>query len=360
MSGKRLYIIKIGTSSLTDGDGRLDTRKLSCLVGQVADVRDAGDEVVIVTSGSIAAGFHALGYASRPSGVSAKQASAAVGQGLLMEEYTKYLSDRGYVSAQVLLTRDDFTDRRRYKNAFSALELLIARGAVPVVNENDTVAVDELRVGDNDTLSAQVAAMMHADLLIILTDTDGLYTKDPSKKADAVHIDRVDRITPEIEAYAGAAGSANGTGGMITKLRGADLATRAGTPVLITSSKIEDVIKKAVAGEARGTLFTADGSLRTKQQWTAFYAPSRGNVFIDRGAADAVVNRGGSLLSAGIAAVEGDFDEGDVVTVFTSGDHKPIGRGIARMPRASMAAKNGGIAIHKDDLVLTTLSIEDM
>ncbi len=356
MNGKKLFIVKIGTSSLTSGDGRLDKEKLSLITGQVADIRDMGYDAVVVTSGSIAAGFHALGYPSRPTAVAAKQAAAAVGQGLLMEEYTRFFAERGYVSAQILLTRDDFTDRRRYKNAFSALELLLARGAIPIINENDTVAVDELRVGDNDTLSAQVAAMLHADLLTILTDTDGLYTKDPSKNPDAVHLDVVERITPEIESYAGGAGSANGTGGMVTKLHGAALATRAGTPVLITSSRIDGVIMKAVTGEARGTLFTADGSLRTKQQWTAFYAPSRGNIFIDKGAADAIVNRDGSLLSAGVAAVEGDFEAGDVVTIFSSGDHVRIGRGIARMSRAALSERDAGIAVHKDDLVLSTLS----
>lgn len=357
---KKLFIIKIGTSSLTSSAGDLDRDKIRALVRQAADVRDMGHEVVIVTSGSIAAGFRALGYGSRPSSVAAKQASAAVGQGLLMEEYTKLFGERSYVCAQILLTRGDFTDRRRYKNAFSALEILLSRGAVPIINENDTVAVEELRVGDNDTLSAQVAAMLHADLLVILTDIDGLYTKDPSRHGDAVHIDTVERITPEIERYAGDAGSRNGTGGMITKLHGAALSTRAGTPVLICSSETPDVIIKAVSGEAGGTLFLADGSLRTKQQWTAFYAPTKGNIFIDAGAADAVINHGKSLLTAGVAAVEGDFERGDVVRILTSGSHTQVGRGVAALSKRELAEAIGGgdphgIAVRKDDLVLMTL-----
>lgn len=358
---KKLFVIKIGTSSLTSPTGDMDRQKIHNIVRQVADIKDEGNDAVIVTSGSIAAGFRALGYTSRPSAVSAKQASAAVGQGLLMEEYTRFFAERGYVCAQILLTRGDFTDKRRYKNAFSALEILLSRGAVPIINENDTIAVDELKVGDNDTLSAQVAAMLHGDLLILLTDTDGLYTKNPSKHADAVHIDTVEWITPEIESYAGGALTQNGTGGMITKVRGAALATRAGVPVIICSSGEEDNIVKAAHGEARGTLFKADGSLKTRLQWMAFYAPSKGNIFVDRGAASAIKNHGGSLLTAGITAIEGDFERGDVVRILTSGEHEPIGRGIAGFSRSELfgilsgSEQGGGVAVHKDDLVLTSI-----
>lgn len=358
---KKLYIIKIGTSSLTSSGGDIDREKIARIVREVSDVRDAGHDAVIVTSGSIAAGFRALGYTSRPSSVAAKQASAAVGQGLLMEEYTKFFSERGYVTAQILLTRGDFTDKRRYTNAFSALEILLSRGAVPIINENDTIAVEELHLGDNDTLSAQVAAMLHADLLVLLTDTDGLYTKNPAKYADAEHIPVVEHITPEIEGYAGGAGSANATGGMTTKVKGASLATRAGVPVFICSSKDENVIVNAVNGTAKGTLFKADGSLKTRLQWMAFYAPGKGNIYVDLGAAEALTKRGKSLLAAGITAVEGDFSKGDVVRVFTSGEHEPIGRGIVGYSRGELSAMigeenaRGNVAIHKDDLVLTVL-----
>ena len=359
---KKLFIVKIGTSSLTCKGGDIDTDKIRNIVRQVADIRDAGHDVVIVTSGSIAAGFRALGYTSRPTSVAAKQASAAVGQGLLMEEYTKFLADRGYVSAQILLTRGDFTDKRRYKNAFSALEILLSRGAVPIINENDTIAVEELHVGDNDTLSAQVAAMLHADLLILMTDTDGLYTKNPSKYDDAEHIAVIEHITPEIESFAGGAGSANGTGGMITKVKGAALATRAGVPVVICSSADENVIVKASEGSAKCTLFKADGSLKTRLQWMAFYAPASGNVFVDRGAAEALKKNGRSLLTAGITAVEGDFSKGDVVKIITSGDHVQIGRGIVSFSKNELYDMmnrhdmHSEVAVHKDNLVLTDLS----
>ncbi|MBQ8523737.1 MAG: glutamate 5-kinase [Clostridia bacterium] len=358
---KNLYIIKIGTSSLTSKNGDIDREKIREIVRQVSDVRDAGHDCVIVTSGSIAAGFRALGYTSRPSSVAAKQASAAVGQGLLMEEYARFFSERGYVCAQILLTRGDFTDKRRYKNAFSALEILLSRGAVPIINENDTIAVEELHVGDNDTLSAQVAAMLHADLLILLTDTDGLYTANPSSDPTARHIPVIEHITPEIEGYAGGAGSKNGTGGMITKVKGASLATRAGVPVFICSSKDENVIVRAVSGDVKGTLFKADGSLKTRLQWMAFYAPSRGNIFVDKGAAEALTHHGKSLLAAGVTAVEGDFARGDVVKIVTSGDHNQIGRGIAGFSKSEMndildrGDSRSSVVIHKDDLVLTVL-----
>ncbi len=362
---KKLFIIKIGTSSLTGTKGDIDPAKIREIVRQVSDLKDMGHEVVLVSSGSIAAGFRALGYASRPTSIAAKQASAAVGQGLLMEEYTQFFSERGYVTAQILLTRGDFTDKRRYTNAFSALELLLRRGAVPIINENDTIAVEELKVGDNDTLSAQVAAMLHADLLILLTDIDGLYTGNPKTDSTAVHISKVERITPEIEGYASGAGSENGTGGMITKIKGASLSTRAGVPVFICSSKDENIIVRAAEGNAKGTLFTADGKLKTRLQWMAFYAPARGNVFIDKGAAEAVLHHGKSLLSAGITAVEGDFAKGDVVRIFASGSHENIGRGVAEMTKEELTDildgnhTNGGVVIHKDNLVTMEVVTSD-
>ena len=356
---KKLFVVKIGTSSLTSETGDADRIKIGEIVRQLADIKDMGHDVVVTTSGAIAAGFRALGYTKRPSSVAAKQASAAVGQGLLMEEYSSFFSQRGYVCAQILLTREDFTDKRRYKNAFSALEILLSRGAIPIINENDTVAIDEIHVGDNDTLSAQVAAMLHADLLILMTDTDGLYTKNPRNYPDAEHIPVVERITPQIEAYASGAGSQNGTGGMITKVRGASLATRAGVPVLICSSEERDIIVSAAEGRAHGTYFKADASLKTRLQWMAFYAPSCGNVFIDRGAAEAVTEHGRSLLAVGVTAAEGDFKKGDVIRILTSGDYEPVGRGIADISREELTAAirshdaQHRVVVHKDNLVLS-------
>ena len=192
-----------------------------------------------------------------------------------MEEYTKNLMAYQIPCAQILLNRSDFEDRRRYKNIFGSLSVLLGRGAIPIINENDTIAIEELKVGDNDTLSAQVAAMLHASLLILLTDIDGLYTANPKSDPNARHIDVVNEITPELTAAAGGAGSGNGTGGMTTKLSAASLATRAGVPVLICSSAEENNIVRAVKGTAKGTYFTASGhNMKTRLQWMAFYAPS--------------------------------------------------------------------------------------
>lgn len=328
MGGKKTVVVKIGTSSLTERSGRLSTEKLRGLTGQIASLRDEGHQVVLVTSGAIAAGYSLLGYHERPTAVAAKQASAAVGQGLLMEEYSSALSERGYVAAQLLLTRGDFRDRRRYQNAFAALEVLLSRGAVPVINENDTVSIAELKLGDNDMLSAQVAAMLHADLLVLLTDTDGLYTADPRTEPAAEHIDAVERVTPELEALAGGAGSANGTGGMATKVEGAKLASGAGVAVVICRSSEPGILARAVAGTARGTYFKAGSGMKTRLQWMAFYAQAKGNVYIDPGAAEALCKRGKSLLPAGVRAAEGDFAAGEVVRVWLSGGGALLGRGI--------------------------------
>ena len=188
---RKLVTVKVGTSSLTHADGSISPEKIEYIVAEIAALRDAGHTVILVTSGAVAAGFGRIGYAKRPTSIPAKQAAAAVGQGLLLEEYARFFAARGIVSAQILLTRDDFRDRRRYKNAFNALEIILQRGAVPIINENDTVSIDELRLGDNDTLSAQVAAMMHAGLLVLLTDMDGLYTADPRADETAKRIERV-------------------------------------------------------------------------------------------------------------------------------------------------------------------------
>ncbi len=334
---KKLIVAKVGTSSLTGKDGGISHAAIETVVRQICDLRDAGHSVVLVTSGAIAAGFHSLGYASRPQTIAAKQASAAVGQGLLLEEYCEALGARGYVGAQLLLTRDDFADKRRYTNAWSALELLLKKGAVPIINENDTIAVDELKLGDNDTLAAQVAAMIHADLMVILTDVAGLYTGNPAKDKSAKLIPTVEKITPEIRGIAGGAGSSVGTGGMMTKVRAAALATKAGVPVFITSSHGEDALIRAVDGSGVGTLFKAEDGLRTKLQWMAFYSHTSGNLYVDAGAADAVTGQGKSLLPAGIRAVEGDFKAGDVVRVYKCETHNLIGLGTVNYSRDELS-----------------------
>lgn len=337
MMEKQTIVVKVGTSSLTLSDGTMDAEKIRNITTQLAALQTAGHHVILVSSGAIVAGFSRLGFKKRPTKIADKQAAAAVGQGLLMEEYTKNLMAYQIPCAQILLNRSDFEDRRRYKNIFGSLSVLLGRGAIPIINENDTIAIEELKVGDNDTLSAQVAAMLHASLLILLTDIDGLYTANPKSDPNARHIDVVNEITPELTAAAGGAGSGNGTGGMTTKLSAASLATRAGVPVLICSSAEENNIVRAVKGTAKGTYFTASGhNMKTRLQWMAFYAPSAGNLYVDEGAAEALAVQAKSLLPKGIVAVEGDFKKGDVVSVFRRGSHEYLGKGIVNYDRPDL------------------------
>ena len=346
---KKLIVVKAGTTSLTGPAGDIDREKIKEIVRQLSALKKEGHLVALVSSGAIAAGFRALGYPKRPADLAGKQASAAVGQGLLMEEYARFFGSAGYVTGQLLLTAEDFTDHRRYKNAFSAAETLLSHGAIPIINENDTVSIDEIKLGDNDTLAARFASMMHADLLIFLTDVDGLYTKDPSKYPDAELIPAVDAVDEQIEKLSGGSGSSVGTGGMATKVRGAKLATRAGVPVFVCSSKEPDAVIRAVNGEARGTLFKADEKLRTKTQWLAFYAPAAGTLTVDDGAERAITDGTGSLLLPGVVSIDGDFSKGEAVEIVNKAGEK-IGRGLAYSDSAAMRSGEGGIAVHRDDL----------
>ncbi|MCI8331258.1 MAG: glutamate 5-kinase [Clostridiales bacterium] len=355
---KKLIVIKVGTSSLTSADGAADGEKIKKICEGVADLRDDGYRVIVVSSGAIAAGFRRLGFSARPKQLAFEQASAAVGQMLLMDEYSAYLGGRGYQAAQILLTPDAFLVKEKYINAFNTMEILLKRGAVPIINENNTVTTSEIRFGDNDTLSAQVAAMVHADRLVLLTDVDGLYTGHPKLDPQARRIEVVEKITPEIEAYAEGAGSANGTGGMKTKISAARLATSAGVEVYICSSLPEGSVAGGVTGENPGTLFKAGENLKTRLQWMAFYAKSRGEIIIDQGAADAVGQHHKSLLLAGITAVHGDFAEGDVVDILTD-DEIRVARGFASYGAEEIRAfmKEGSAAkpiVHIDNMVVST------
>ncbi|MEA5026519.1 MAG: glutamate 5-kinase [Erysipelotrichaceae bacterium] len=341
MGSNKLIVVKIGTNSLTSKAGTLAPDKLHNIAAQVADLKDSGHSVIIVTSGAIAAGYSQLGFHERPASIAAKQASAAVGQGLLMEEYTRTFAGRNIVTAQLLLTRDDFKDQRRYKNAWAALEVLLNRGTVPIINENDTVSIAELKFGDNDRLSAQVAAMVHADLLVLATDTNGLYTADPRFDTSASLIPLVDNITLEIEKMAQGSKTPNGTGGMSTKISAAKLATKAGVPVFICHAQTKDILLKIIAGTAIGTYFPPQKGMKTKKQWMAFYASASGNIYIDQGAADALCRHGKSLLPAGVKAVSGQFSAGDIVEVFLTDGEIRLGRGIVNYNIADLSAVLG-------------------
>ena len=363
MKAKRI-VFKVGTSSLTNPDGTLSRQKVKVITQQLALLHESGHELILVSSGAVAAGFGALGFKKRPTKVADKQASAAVGQGLLMEEYTANLLLRNIVSAQILLTQDDFADQRRYKNAHQALSVLLNRGAIPIINENDTVSIAELKVGDNDTLSAQVAAMVQADLLVLLTDVDGLYTANPSQDPTAKRLDRIEHISCEMIEMAGGAGSSNGTGGMLTKLKAATLATESGVPVYICSSLKSDALIEAAEEQADGSYFLAeDKGLKTQKQWLAFYAESKGAVWVDAGAAQALLDHGKSLLISGVTKAEGDFSYHDIVSVYHQETGQLLGKGKVRLGQSAVrdmlqSKKAKGILIHRDDWISVTPEID--
>ena len=344
---------------MTTPEGDLDAGKLKKITLQLAQLHQAGYKLVLVTSGSIAAGFRRLGFDKRPKKTADKQAAAAVGQGLLIEEYTRNLLAKGIVSAQVLLTQSDFADSRRYQNASNALNVLLNHQVIPIINENDTIAVDELKVGDNDTLSAQVAALLKADLLVLLTDVPGLYNANPRKDPDAKPIPVIENITPKTFQIAGGAGSANGTGGMATKIKAADMATKSGVPVFICSSADSQALIEAVSQDNQGTLFTAnDKAFNQKKQWLAFYAPTAARIFIDQGAVHAMAKEGSSLLISGIKQIQGNFKKDDIVEVYSQQSKKLIGKGKARFSKPVLLEildqnHPEGIFIHRDDWVTT-------
>lgn len=355
--GEKILVFKVGTSSLTQENGSLDRIKMARLTNQLAQLHQKGYQLVLVTSGSIAAGFRRLGFDKRPIKIAEKQASAAVGQGLLIEEYTQLLMKDGIVSAQILLTQDDFADSRRYQNASQALQVLLKQGAIPIINENDTVAVEEIKVGDNDTLSAQVAALLKADLLILLTDVDGLYTGNPNKDQHAQHLPLIKEITEDLFVMAAGAGSSNGTGGMTTKLQAARIATKAGVPVFICSSKKDTALLEAVEQKNKGTLFLPQEQvMNQKRQWLAFYARTDVRVEIDAGASQAMLEQGKSLLVAGIQSVEGHFEVGDIVAVYSQSLGRTIGKGRVKLSMVDLKQaineqSKGKVFIHRNDWV---------
>lgn len=325
---QRRIVVKIGSSSLTSPEGGLNKRAVAYFAAELARLKAAGHQVLLVSSGAVAAGFREIGYTERPKLLHEKQAAAAVGQALLMQVYRDELADHGLSAAQVLLTRTDFQNRKRMGNASMALEELLVRNIIPIINENDTVSIDELKFGDNDTLSALVANLIKADQLIILTDTDGLYTKDPRIDPGAERIERVQEITDEIYMIAGGAGSAVGTGGMRSKVDAAKIATRGGVPVFVGKVNQPGELLGALDGDGRGTYFeTQSSSLPRKKQWLGFLSTPLGSLTVDQGAEEALIHGGRSLLPVGVRKAKGHFHIGDVVEVLNS-EGEILGRGI--------------------------------
>jgi glutamate 5-kinase len=338
MAARRI-VVKVGSSSLTSAAGGIDPDRVRRLVDVLAEVRGRGVEVVLVSSGAIAAGLAPLGLKKRPRGLPAQQAAASVGQGLLVHRYTEELARHGLTTGQVLLTVDDVTRRAHYRNAYQTFAKLLDLGVLPVVNENDTVATHEIRFGDNDRLAALVAQMVHADLLLLLSDVDGLYDGKPSLPGSSLLSDvRVESDLATVKfGSAGAAGV--GTGGMHTKVEAARIATGAGIPVVLTSA--EQAVA-ALAGEPVGTLFHSTGKRRpTRLLWLAHATEPKGALLLDAGAVRAVTERRASLLAAGLVGVTGSFVAGDPVDLVG-----PEGRSVTARtaPASSRSAPLGSVA----------------
>ncbi|MBR7890202.1 glutamate 5-kinase [Marinomonas sp. A79] len=307
-------VVKIGSALLTNDGQGLDVARIGLWVSQIAQLRAQGKEVVLVSSGSIAAGMKRLGFSSRPTQVNELQAAAAVGQMELVGVYESHFEQHDLCTAQILLTHDDLSNRRRYLNARSSLRTLLGFGVVPIVNENDTVVTDEIRFGDNDTLGALVANLVEADALIILTDQLGLFDKNPRDYQDAQLIPQISASDDRLESMASGGAGVLGSGGMLTKVRAARLAARSGADTLIASGRVENVIVRVASGEPLGTWLQPEhGRVAARKQWLAGHLKSRGALVLDDGAVKALRQEGTSLLSVGVKDAQGTFSRGDMV-----------------------------------------------
>ncbi len=307
------WVVKIGSALLTNDGQGLDHQAIEGWVAQLAALRKQGVEVILVSSGSVAEGVKRLGWAKRPDSLHELQAAAAVGQMGLVHTYERAFQSHGLHTAQVLLTHDDLASRTRYLNARSTLRTLVGMGVVPVINENDTVVTDEIRFGDNDTLGALVANLLEADLLVILTDQQGMFNKDPRVHADAELLSEVLADDESLLAMAGGGGSL-GRGGMVTKVRAAKLAARSGAATIIASGREKGVLVRVREGESVGTLLVPSREpVTARKQWLAGHLQSRGRLVLDDGAVRVLTQQGCSLLPVGVVAVEGDFRRGELV-----------------------------------------------
>jgi len=366
LGAAKRWVIKIGSALLTNDGRGLDHRAIAGWVAQIAELRKQGAEVVLVSSGSVAEGMKRLGWTSRPSALHELQAAAAVGQMGLVQAYEQEFQRHGLHTAQILLTHEDHSNRTRYLNAQSSLRTLVGLGVVPVVNENDTVATEEIRFGDNDTLGALVANLVEADLLVILTDQQGMYDKDPRHHPDAQLLTEVSAEDGSLMAMAGG-GGALGRGGMQTKVRAARLAARSGAATIIAAGREPEVLLKIRDGQSVGTLLLpAEAPMAARKQWLAGHLQSRGRLTLDAGAVRVLTQQGRSLLPVGVAAVMGDFLRGELVACVDEAGRE-VARGLvnysADEARKIAGLSSDGIAgvlgyvdepelIHRDNLVL--------
>ena len=361
----RRLVVKVGSSLLVDDSGHLNRTWLETLADDIAGLQGQGHEVLIVSSGAIAIGSTVLGINKRRARLEDLQAAAAAGQVQLVHAYQEALAAHDISAAQVLLTPEDTENRRRFLNARGTLARLLERSVVPIINENDTVATDEIRYGDNDRLAARVAQLVMADALVLLSDVDGFYTADPGKDANAQHIPEVRQITGEMQAMAGETRSDVGSGGMATKVQAARIATHAGCSTIISSGHVDHPLQ-ALSGGGRCTVFRAEGTpAAARKQWLAGALEVRGEFGIDAGAAAALGN-GNSLLPVGVVSVSGDFRRGDVVSV-SGPDGRELGRGLAEYSHEEAGRIKGcqseeieerlgyrgrAVMVHRDELVL--------
>ncbi len=358
-------VAKIGTASITDDRGAIDVAAVAKLSDEVAALRSDGHEVIVVSSGAVAAGVAALGLSARPTDIQTLQAISAAGQSRLVEAYNHELARHGLVGAQVLLDPHDFVDRTQYLHARSTIERLLELGCIPVVNENDAIANDELRYGDNDRLAALLANSTSSDVLVLLTDMDGVYTADPRRDPAATLIPLVRVGDPLLAVRAEAGGSGRGSGGMASKLTAARMASWSGLRCVIARASRPDVLAGAVSAELVGTTFEAhDRSLSARKLWIAFASEVTGTVEVDAGAERALIDRPNSLLPAGVVGVRGEFTEGDTVDI-VGPDGRAFARGLAAVD-AEVARRVVGLrtpdlpagvnheVVHRDDLVVLT------
>jgi len=357
-------VVKVGSSSLASKDGGLNDAALSSVVGQVVELWSRGHPTVLVSSGAVAAGLLELGLERRPVDVPDLQAAAAVGQGRLMERYANEFGARQRLVGQVLLTKDVLANRGQYLHAREALDRMLTLGIVPVVNENDTVVIEELRLGDNDRLAAIVSHLVGAALLVLLTDTEGLYSGDPHLETEAELLTAVRHTDEILDKVAAGRSGPMGSGGVATKVAAARMAAWSGVPTVVAASKEERAAVRAAAGETVGTWIEPHASrLPSRKLWIAFGQPAEGSLRVDAGAAQAIVSRGSSLLPVGITEIHGDFGEGAAVEVLDP-EGNLVGKGLVTIAstvlapllgrHSSTATQKGwgGEVIHRDDLVV--------
>jgi glutamate 5-kinase len=360
-------VVKVGSNVLT-ADAGLNINAIQSISSQVCRLLDRHIQIILVSSGAMASGMKKMQFTQRPEAIPKRQAISAIGQADLIREWEKAFERFGYKVAQILLTSDDLTSRKRYLNARNTLNTLLEWQVVPIINENDTIMVEEIKLGDNDNLAAMIALLLDADIFINLTDIDGLYDKDPREHPDARLISRVTSYGRDIEQYAGKIPGALGTGGMLSKIKAARKVTASGIPMVIAQGYRPDIIMRLVDGEARGTYFVPrDQKLNRKKCWIGYTVNTRGILQVDAGAAEALLNNGKSLLPSGIVAVRGDFPVGAAVAVVTEND-APIGNGLVNYNaddiRTIMGVRTSQIkdrlgqktydeVIHRDNLVIT-------